>query len=239
MNPPPVNTPLRMRRLHKWLALIVGTQLLLWAISGFYMVVVDIDIIHGDHLVRTGEPSDPIQLEQLASLPTVVNDYPDLLALKYRIVLDQSVYQLTTSQETFLVDVVSGERLSPLTQPQLRSLARGYYARGAEIDSLQYLQSDFPDEVRFLSTPVWRVNFDDWHGTSLYIDSVTGELITRRHTLWRGFGFMWMLHIMDYETRDSINTLLLSAAAILGLFTVLIGGWLTLFMRGLIGRRSR
>jgi len=228
-----------MRRLHKWLALAVGTQLLLWAFSGFYMVVVDIDIIHGDHLIRTTAAPDPVELKQLASLPAVANAYPDLLTLELRSLLDQPVYQLTTPQETFLVDVVNGERVAPLTQPQLRSLARSYYARDAEIDSLQYLQSDFPDEVRFLSTPVWRVNFDDWHGTSLYIDAATGELVTRRHTLWRVFDFLWMLHIMDYETRDSINTLLLSVAAAFGLVTVLIGAWLTLFMRGWIGRRSR
>ncbi|MEP0202037.1 MAG: PepSY domain-containing protein [Halioglobus sp.] len=234
-----MNTPQLMRRLHKWLALIVGVQLLLWAASGFYMVVVDIDIIHGDHLVRTSDSSDPIQLEQLASLPVVANAYPDLQTLEFRSLLNQSFYQLTTSQETFLVDVVTGERLPPLTEAQLRALAQTYYARDAAIASMVYLQSDFPDEVRFLSTPVWRANFDDWHGTSLYIDAVTGDLVTRRHTLWRVFDFMWMLHIMDYQTRDSINTILLSAAAALGLLTVLIGGWLTLFMRGWIGRRSR
>jgi len=137
------------------------------------------------------------------------------------------------------VDAVTGERLPALTEAQLRALAQTYYARDAAIASMVYLQSDFPDEVRFLSTPVWRANFDDWHGTSLYIDAVTGDLVTRRHTLWRVFDFMWMLHIMDYQTRDSINTVLLSAAATLGLFTVLIGGWLTLFMRGWIGGRSR
>ena len=228
-----------MRRLHKWLALLVGAQLLLWSISGFYMVVVDIDIIHGDHLVRSGESLEPVSLEQLSGLPTVVNAHPDLQALKYRSLLNQPVYQLTTVQDTFLVDAVSGKRLPSLAEPQLRALAQGYYAGDAAIDSVQYLQSEFPDEVRFLTSPVWRINFDDWHGTSLYIDAVTGDLVTRRHTLWRVFDFMWMLHIMDYETRDSINTLLLNVAAMMGLLTVAIGGWLTLFMRGWIGRRSR
>ena len=40
------------RKIHKWIALIVGIQLFLWALSGFYMVVVDLDIIHGDMLVK-------------------------------------------------------------------------------------------------------------------------------------------------------------------------------------------
>jgi hypothetical protein len=40
------------RSLHKWLALFVGLQLLVWAVTGFFMVAVDLDFIHGDSLVR-------------------------------------------------------------------------------------------------------------------------------------------------------------------------------------------
>ena len=40
------------RSLHKWLALFVGLQLLVWAVTGFYMVAIDLDFIHGDSLVR-------------------------------------------------------------------------------------------------------------------------------------------------------------------------------------------
>ena len=48
------------QKLHKWLGLLVGLQLVIWSISGFYMVVIDIDIIHGDHLVQPAEPiSEP------------------------------------------------------------------------------------------------------------------------------------------------------------------------------------
>ena len=47
-----IRWPLLVRRTHKWLALVVGVQALLWTLTGFYMVVVHIDTIHGDHLVR-------------------------------------------------------------------------------------------------------------------------------------------------------------------------------------------
>ena len=47
-----IRWPLLVRRTHKWLALVVGVQALLWALTGMYMVAVHIDIIHGDHLVR-------------------------------------------------------------------------------------------------------------------------------------------------------------------------------------------
>ncbi len=40
------------RTLHKWLGLFVGLQILIWLATGLYMVVLDIDFIHGDPLVR-------------------------------------------------------------------------------------------------------------------------------------------------------------------------------------------
>lgn len=38
-------------RLHKWLALIIGFQLILWFSSGALMSFLSIDKVHGDHLV--------------------------------------------------------------------------------------------------------------------------------------------------------------------------------------------
>ena len=38
-------------RTHKWLAIIIGAQLLLWFASGALMSFLPIDRVHGDHLV--------------------------------------------------------------------------------------------------------------------------------------------------------------------------------------------
>ena len=39
------------RKFHRWLMLFLGIQFLIWSISGAYMVIFDIDYIHGDSLV--------------------------------------------------------------------------------------------------------------------------------------------------------------------------------------------
>ena len=38
-------------RIHKWLALIVGIQIILWIVGGFGMAVLDIEKVRGEHLV--------------------------------------------------------------------------------------------------------------------------------------------------------------------------------------------
>mgnify|MGYP003339799900 CR=1 FL=1 len=41
-----------------------------------------------------------------------------------------------------------------------------------------------------------------------------GEIVSRRHALWRVFDFAWMLHIMDYEARTNVNNPLLRIATL-------------------------
>ncbi len=56
------------RTLHKWLGLIVGLQVLIWLASGLYMVVVDIDFIHGDPLVKNMQQAVVIPDGELLSM---------------------------------------------------------------------------------------------------------------------------------------------------------------------------
>jgi exosortase/archaeosortase len=48
-------------------------------------------------------------------------------------------------------------------------------------------------------------------------------LVTKRHDFWRLFDIMWMLHIMDYDTREDIHNPLLTIMASLALLTALAG----------------
>src|SRR3546814_5553819 len=63
-----IRWPLLVRRTHKWLALVVGVQALLWTLTGFYMVVVHIDTIHGDHLVHAPAARSEEHTSELQSL---------------------------------------------------------------------------------------------------------------------------------------------------------------------------
>lgn len=84
--------------------------------------------------------------------------------------------------------------------------------------------------------PLWRVRFDDNVATTLYVSPNTGERLATRHALWRAFDMMWMLHIMDYRTREDIGNPLLRAASVLGLALVVVG---LLLVSRVTGRRAR
>ena len=80
-----------------------------------------------------------------------------------------------------------------------------------------------------IAAPIWRVEFEGMWKPTLYLSPHTGELLSRRHDLWRGFDFFWMLHIMDYETRDNMNNALLKVATWMMVATSLSGAWLLIF----------
>jgi uncharacterized iron-regulated membrane protein len=218
------------RSLHKWLALFVGAQLLIWAVTGFYMVAVDLDFIHGDPLVRNlrtpvGSTQAVLPVAQLTSR------YPDitLLSLHSLPVLRTPVYELTAAGRRVLVDATSGEQLSPLSSGIIRELARSYYAGNGQLSLVELLEHDVPMEIRGRAPPLWRADFDDWLQTTLYLHPDTGALVARRHRLWRWYDFLWMLHIMDYGERETATGLVPRLATVLGAVTIVSGVWLLYF----------
>ena len=51
----------------------------------------------------------------------------------------------------------------------------------------------------------------------------TGQVRARRNEMWRWFDTFWMLHIMDYKTRDNFNHPVLIGFAGLALVSALAG----------------
>jgi hypothetical protein len=218
------------RTLHKWLGLIVGIQLVFWTISGFYMVVVDLDFIHGDPLVRNVRVPLGVEKPQV-TFSEVARRFEGVTAIALRALPGQKapLYEVTTRTGKVLVDAMTGQQLSPLSRDLVGELSQQYYAGGGKLASLTLIERDAPLEIQTRPLPLWRANFDDWLETSLYVHPDSGVLVTRRHRLWRWFDFVWMFHIMDYDQRTDMNNGLLRTATIAGLVTVLSGGWLLYF----------
>lgn len=216
------------RKIHKWFALVLGIQLFLWALSGFYMVAVNIDIIHGDMLVKdvqrdvSYDDSSYIPLEQLAIR------HPDAQSITLKSMMGRPVYQIT-GESTLLLDAKNGRQLSPLDAQTATQIASYHYAGEGEVRHVELLESNPPTELQERSLPLWRVDFDDIWNSSFYIDPYTGEFTTRRHTLWRVFDFLWMLHVMDYDERADINNMVLRIFSVFGTFLGLTGVWMLYF----------
>ena len=216
-----------VRRAHKWIGLLIGVQALLWMISGLYMVVVPLEVIHGDHLAHV--PTEPLKPTGIRMTQERLHDaYPGITAIRIKNLLGKEVYEIKQGQQASLVDAGSGKKLSPLDREDIVALADAAYVGEGSIKGVEWV-TKAPQEVGARPVPLWAVHYDEPGLTTLYFSPHTGDLVARRHELWRWFDFLWMFHIMDYEERENVNNTLLRVASITGLLFALSGAWLLFY----------
>ena len=196
------------------------------------MVVMDLDFIHGDYLVRNLHEPLPVIPAELFPTEALLRERTGAKSVQLKSIRKKLFYVVRDNDGEHLFDARSGVEVSPLGQQTAIALAEYYYAGDLPADSAELISQNPPSEIQFRALPLWRVNFDDRYGTSLYIDPNTGALATRRHDYWRAFDFLWMLHIMDYKERDNIHNPLLLTAALFSLISVLAGLVLLLYSFG-------
>nr|WP_294847782.1 PepSY domain-containing protein [uncultured Sphingomonas sp.] len=221
-----MRTDVIARKTHKWLGLFIGLQVVIWSLSGLYMTVVHIDTIHGDHLVRP-LLRPPITAEQLAD-PLVVMADNKGQGVRLTWVRNRPAYLVQQDQGEVVIDAISREPVAPLAAGEIRSIARAIYTGSDPIASVSLI-TEIPGEIRGRRGPLWRVEFDNWDKPTLYFSPTTGEIVSRRHELWRIFDFVWMFHIMDYDERENVNNPLLRIFTWGAVLMALSGAWMLLY----------
>ena len=87
------------RNLHKWLGLFVGLQVLIWLASGLYMVVVDIDFIHGDSLVKNTQQAIKVPASPTLSINDLKTRYPEASRIGLQAVMGKTFCTVSNAEE--------------------------------------------------------------------------------------------------------------------------------------------
>lgn len=214
------------RKTHKWLGLFIGLQVVIWSLSGLYMTVVHIDTIHGDHLVRPARDRSVTAASLVDPVALASNNKADTVRLAW--LREQPMYVTSSKAGEAAFEATSGRPIAAPSEAAIRDLARTYYTGREPITSARLI-TDIPGEIRGRKPPLWRVEFDHWNKPTFYLSPLTGELVSRRHELWRIFDFVWMLHIMDYNERENVNNTLLRVFTWGAVLMALSGAWLLLY----------
>lgn len=211
-------------RVHKWLALLVGIQIVLWIAGGVVMSVLPLERVRGEHTMANN-PAPALDISTTLPVQQALSglEIDGLFeTVELRMWRGHTVYSVTASSgATALVDAETGERLTPISRETAIEIALADHVSQPQIASVQFFQEPSWEYRR--SGPAWRIDFADGEGTRIYVSPDTGEVTARRNDTWRVFDFFWMLHIMDYEEREDFNTLHLQVFAVLALISVLAG----------------
>jgi len=210
-------------QIHKWVALVVGLQVLFWVAGGVVMTVLPIERVRSEHHQAKPAPA-PLDLSrtltarQAADRAGVAAPASALLKSTGR----GPVWVITGADgKAKTLDAVTGAPAPTLGESDARRLAAAaYVGSGVPVAARYYPEA--PNETG-REGPLWRVDFDDAERTAFYLDPLTGEVATRRSEVWRFYDFFWRLHILDFKDGDNFNHPLLIALAALTLPVVLTG----------------
>lgn len=215
-------------RAHKWLAIIVGVQLLLWFTSGALMSFLPIDRVHGDHLVdRKAGAMLPAQIE-LAS-PSLFAAAAPIESVTIRMRGNRPVALLTSGGKVLLFDARTARPLPMIDGGEAEAIARAAWLGKTRPDA--QVERITAESTEYRGTlPAWRVSFDDSDATRVYVEATTGRISAVRSSTWRLYDFFWGLHIMDWQNHENFNSPWLLAFAVGGL-ALWLGGAVLLYMR--------
>jgi hypothetical protein len=225
-------------RVHKWLALIIGAQLLIWFTSGVIMSFLPIDQVRGEHLVdRERVVAVPAGLALAPPQRILAQADGSVEAMTWHMLDGRTVAELTTAKGAKLFDAATGVALPSVDAKLATRIAEAAWKSGNKPESTTNLVTQESPEYR-AALPAWRVAFADADQTSIFVARDTGRITAVRTGTWRLYDFFWSLHIMDWKNHENFNTWWLLAFAVGGLLLGLAGTAL-LIMRWPIRRRRR
>ena len=232
-------------QIHKWIALIVGIQVLGWVLGGLIMTAIPITRVHGDnHLAAV--TLAPIDLKRIVPLAKQ-------LELASTSELGEATLKNTPRGPIWVIKSAAGsegwwngytgENIDEIGAADAKKYAQAAYKGDGKLTAVDY-EEVAPKEAQ-VSGPLWRASFADGDHTRLYLDSFTGEVLSRRSNIWDFYDFFYQIHIMNFGASRSYNHPLIITAAAASLFVVMTGFvllWIRLsrdFMGVLARRRTR
>ncbi len=227
-----------LRRIHKWVGVVIGLQFLLWAISGTAMALLAMDEVSGGEMASRASMPIPESGPAWGRVQQSLGGEP-IENLSLRTFGKRYVLEVTTAAGVRLFDASSGLPVL-IDLYAAAALASGAHPTGAAIKQVTAL-TEVGIAVREHELPIWRVDFRDEPNSSYYVSGTTGAILERRNDTWRWWDFFWMLHNMDYADRASFNHPLIITVGFAMAWLAVTGFWLlfrTMWRHDFSGVRS-
>jgi len=211
-----------LKKLHKWVGLLIGVQLLLWLLSGLMISLLDPAKVSGAQWANDVPAPGSMPFDQVLGF----DDLPagltkDALRIDLKPAAGGFVYEITHSDSSVRISAING-RVLKTSGEDAHKIAQKDFGGDGEISSIEAGMA--PDlETRNHREPYWRANFSDSASTAIYVSQRSGEILERRNTYWRVRDVFWMLHIMDYSGRKNFNNTLIIIVALTAIWLGLSG----------------
>lgn len=212
-----------LRKIHKWVGLVIGLQFVIWAISGTAMALLPMDEVAGGEMANQPAPAIPSGGNAWLNVQKELSGQ-SVSKLSSRALPQGQAVEVTTSGGVRLFDANDGRPIL-IDSKAAKSIASAAHPSGAAVTQVAPLK-ELTLPVREHELPIWQVNFADEKHSSYYVSGTTGEVLERRNDSWRWWDFFWMLHNMDYAKRTSFNHPLIIMVGFAMSWLAVTGFWL-------------
>ncbi|REE83396.1 hypothetical protein BX611_0685 [Lutibacter oceani] len=225
------------RKIHRYLGVFLGIQFLFWTLGGLYFSWNNMDDVHGKTLLKQDKiyfkNIDFSQIQKgIDSLKILVN-FDSIQSINLVEAFGKPFAQLKYFDGNQLkVQLIVAEtgKLRPLFSGQeCIELVEGHLKNHIPIIKAEFLDKHTVGnhhEYREKPLPAYAFTLDHPSQTTIYISTESGQITSVRNNNWRRFDFLWMLHTMDYTTRDIITNWVLRIFSALGVLTIFSGFFL-------------
>jgi len=210
-------------QIHKWVALVVAIQVLGWVVGGLVMTAIPIETVRGEQHAATPQ-LPPIDLKRLVPLERqlALADQTDVGSATLKNTPRGPIWVLKSAAGSEgWWNAYTGENVDEIKAPEARRYAQMAYKGAGKLTGVDY-EETAPKEAQ-VSGPLWRASFSDAEHSRLYLDSFTGEVLSRRSSLWDVYDFFYQIHIMNFGATRTYNHPVIVIVTAATLFVVLTG----------------
>lgn len=204
-----------LRTAHRWLALILGVQMAIWAASGLALSFIPPALTRGETAALPDFQPD-LEARSYASPGGIIAQMGRATDVTLMRRMGRFVYEAHGPDGSALFDARTAERLSPLNEEAARMIATQDFAGAESIVSAVRV------DLR-RGAPAWRVRFSDRNQTSVFVSVETGEILDRQNRYSSLYRFARTLHVFDVSGKGEGGNWLLRLMALSALGFSLTG----------------
>ncbi|WNC72309.1 PepSY domain-containing protein [Thalassotalea psychrophila] len=218
-----------VRKIHKWVSVIIGIQLLLWLLSGIFFNMMDHTKAAGNTFKNRAHQHVEVEQALLVEPLSVLQANKASISLVQTQLLEQPYYLLTHTKGLYkhfenhytLINAYTGEQVIVDNELAVKLAKQSYTGPGEVISTklLHYPLDDFPKQ----KNASWQINFADDINSSVYIEAGSGRVVGHSDDDKRFADFFFMLHFMDYGNVGSFNSVQMMLFAFITLWLSLTG----------------
>ncbi len=200
-----------LRKVHKWLALIVGLQLIIWVTTGLLFTLVDSSKARGQ-IYRAKStvvqlPDLPSQLLTNAQFADIVSEHISLKQIRHielKAFQNHWYFEVATMSDLYLFSATTGQQLLVNKALAVKLIKDSYFGPGKLTNLI--LLTPIIANMGNVTGKIWQARFSDDLKTQVYLSQNTGRILKHTNDVSDYNDILKLLHFMDYNQSGHFNS---------------------------------